>query len=200
MNVLTFDVETTHVEKRGGGHTPLPYFGNRLVSIGYKWLISGVDYDCYYHSTEPPTHNATHRFQLALNYADVLVGHNIKFDLTWIRECGFTYEGHIYDTMVAEYLLARARRWPLGLAALAKKYNVTQKETDLVEPYLKEGKTFYDIPWEIIEEYGRADVLATEEIALKQLDAYGVTFEELYNEPSADTKAVVGDDQRIVTN
>jgi len=200
MNILTFDVETTHVEKRGGGHTPLPYFGNRLVSIGYKWLQSRVAYDCYYHSTEPPTPAATEGFQLALNYADVLVGHNIKFDLTWIRECGFTYEGHIYDTMVAEYLLARARRWPLGLAALAKKYNVTQKETDLVEPYLKEGRTFYDIPWEIIEEYGRADVLATEEIALKQLDAYGVTFEELYNEPSTDTKVVVGDDQRIVTN
>ena len=34
----------------------------------------------------------------------------------------------------------------------------------------------------------------------KQLDAYGVTFEELYNEPSTDTQAVVGDDQRIVTN
>ena len=69
-----------------------------------------------------------------------------------------------------------------------------------MEPSLKEGKTFYDIPWEIIEEYGRADVLATEEIALKQLDAYGVTFEELYIEPSANTKAVVGDDQRAVTN
>ena len=196
MNVLTFDVETTHVEKRGGGHTPLPFFGNRLVSIGYKWLVSSVDYDCYYHSTQPPTSNAFTKFQTALNHANVLIGHNIKFDLTWIKECGFTYEGHIYDTMVAEYILARARRWPLGLASLAKKYNVTQKETDLVAPYLKEGKTFYDIPWEIIQEYGIADVKATEEIALKQLDAYGVTFEELYNEPSADTKAVAGDDQR----
>ena len=49
MNVLTFDVETTHMEKSGGGYTPLPYFGNRLVSIGYKWLVSSVDYDCYYH-------------------------------------------------------------------------------------------------------------------------------------------------------
>ena len=196
MNVLTFDVETTHVEKRGGGHTPLPFFGNRLVSIGYKWLVSSVDYDCYYHSTQPPTSNAFTKFQAALNHADVLVGHNIKFDLTWIRECGFGYKGDIYDTMVAEYILARARRWPLGLASLAKKYNVTQKETDLVAPYLKEGKTFYDIPGEIIQEYGIADVKATEEIALKQLNAFGVTFEELYNEPSADTKAVAGDDQR----
>ena len=40
VNVLTFDVETTHTEKRGGGYSPLPYFGNRLVSIGYKWLQS----------------------------------------------------------------------------------------------------------------------------------------------------------------
>ena len=194
MNILTFDVETTHVEKRGGGTRPCHTLATGWYQSDTSGYKAGWHYDCYYHSTEPPTQAATEGFQLALNYADVLVGHNIKFDLTWIRECGFIYEGHVYDTMVAEYLLARARRWPLGLAALAKKYNVTQKETDLVEPYLKEGKTFYDIPWEIIEEYGRADVLATEEIALKQLDAYGVTFEEIYNEPSTDTQAVVGDD------
>jgi len=163
-------------------------------------LVSGVDYDCYYHSTQPPSPAAFDNFQRALNFADVLIGHNIKFDLTWIRECGFTYEGHIYDTMVAEYILAKARRWPLGLAALAEKYDVTRKEKDLVEPYLKEGKTFYDIPWEIIEEYGRADVLATEEIALKQLDAFGVTFEEMFDEPRADTETVTGDDQHALAD
>ena len=181
MNVLTFDVETTHVEKPSGGYTPLPYFGNRLVSIGYKWLVSSVDYDCYYHSTQPPTSNAFTKFQAALKYADVLVGQNIKFDLQWIRECGFTYDGDIYDTMVAEYILSKARRWPLGLAALARKYGVTQKETDLIAPYLTAGKTFYDIPWEIVREYGIADVKATEEITLKQLDDFGVTFEELFD-------------------
>ena len=181
MNVLTFDVETTHTEKRGGGYSPLPYFGNRLVSIGYKWLVSGVDYDCYYHSTEPPKTGAFDSFQRALKFADVLVGQNIKFDLQWIRECGFVYDGDVYDTMVAEYVLSKARRWPLGLAALARKYGVTQKETDLVAPYIENGKTFYDIPWEIVREYGIADVKATEEIALKQLDAFGVTFEELFD-------------------
>ena len=51
---------------------------------------------------------------------------NIKFDLNWIRECGFDYDGHVYDTMVAEYLLARARKWPLSLDALAKRYEVTE--------------------------------------------------------------------------
>ena len=190
MNVLTFDVETTHTEKPGGGHTPLPYFGNYLVSIGYKWLNSAVDYDCYYHSTEPKTLAAAGLFQKALDHADLVVGHNIKFDLTWIRECGFVYDGAIYDTMVAEYILAKAQRWPLGLAALAEKYGVTQKEKDLVTPYLESGKTFYDIPWEIVREYGIADVKATEEIAIEQLKAFGTTFEEIISEPSSYSKAV----------
>ena len=83
--------------------------------------------------------------------------------------------------MVAEYILSKSRRWPLGLASLADKYGVTKKEKDLVTQYLKEGKTFYDIPWEVVEEYGRADIVATEEVALKQLSAFGTTFEDLFD-------------------
>ena len=181
MNVLTFDVETTHVEKENGSTTALPYFGNRLVSIGYKWLWSDVHYQCYYHSEREPDTNAFETFQRELDHADIVVGQNIKFDLSGIRDCGFRYTGEIYDTMVAEYVLSKARRWPLGLAALAKKYNTVQKEKDLVEPFMADGKTFFEIPWEIIKEYGTSDVVATEQIALKQLEAFGTTFEELYN-------------------
>ena len=43
------------------------------------------------------------------------------------------------------------------------------------------GKTFFEIPWEIVKEYGVADVVATEQIALKQLEAFGTTFEKVYN-------------------
>ena len=189
MNALVFDVETTHIEKKGGGYTPLPYFGNRLVSIGWKWLTSRVAYDCYYHSTQPPTQAAAEGFQLALNHADLVIGHNIKFDLQWIRACGFTYEGDIYDTMVAEYILSRSRRWPLGLAALTEKYDVTRKEKDMVAPYLEAGATFYDIPWEIVKEYGEADVESTEQVALGQLAEFGTTFEELFDEKHFDTYA-----------
>ena len=183
MNVLTLDVETTHKERANGRTTPLPYFGNSLVSIGYKWLDEEqVFYDCYYHSTEPPTDSAAHDMQTALNHADVIIGQNFKFDLNWLRECGFTYEGHIYDPMVSEYILARSQRWPLGLASLAEKYSDGQKQKDVITPYLKEGKTFYDIPWDVIKEYGIADVLSTEQVALAQLEAFGTTFEELFNE------------------
>ena len=62
------------------------------------------------------------------------------------------------------------------------------KEVDLIEPYLKAKKTFYDIPAEIVEEYGKADVVATEQVALKQLEAFGLTFEDLYER---DTETVI---------
>ena len=190
LKVLTFDVETTHVEKPGGGTTPLPYFGNYLVSIGYKWLNSAVDYDCYYHSTQPADDGAFFRFQSALHHADIVIGHNLKFDINWIRECGFVYDGALYDTMVAEYILAKSQSWPLNLASVAGKYGGTQKEKDLVADYLKNGYTFYDIPWEIVREYGIADVMATEEIAIEQLKVFDTTFEEIISEPSSDTEAV----------
>jgi len=183
MNILTLDVETTHKQKAAGGTTALPYFNNRLVSVGWKWLLNEeVNYKFFYHKDSKYNYdsNSAKIIQDDLDKADVLVGQNIKFDLTWLRACGFKYEGEIYDTMVAEYLKAKARRWSLSLDALAKKYNVTQKETDLVSPYLKEGKTFYDIPLEIVEEYGKADVIATEQVAVKQLEAFGLTFGDLY--------------------
>ena len=191
-NILTFDVETTHKEKSNGSTTPLPYFGNMLVAIGYKWLDDeDVSYDCYYHSTEEPTPDAFDRFQSELDRADIVVGHNIKFDLSWIRESNFKYEGKVYDTMVSEYILSKARRWALSLASVAEKYGGVQKEKDLITPYFKEGKTFYDIPWDTIVEYGIADVLATEQVAIEQLKAFGSSFEEIYNEPDTHTTLVV---------
>lgn len=192
LNVLTLDVETTHKTKGSGGTTALPYFNNRLVSIGYKWLGQDkVDYDFIYHS-DPRASVEDDWFtnmQATLDKTDVLVGQNLKFDLTWVRACGFKYDGHVYDTMVAEYILAKAKRWSLSLDSLAKRYGVTQKEKDLVAPYLKDGKTFYDIPYDIVKEYGIADVIATEEVALKQLEAFGTTFGELFNDISTNTKA-----------
>ena len=192
LNVLTLDVETTHKTKGSGGTTALPYFNNRLVSIGYKWLGEDeVGYDFVYHSDERASvkDDWFANMQAILDKTDVLVGQNLKFDLTWVRACGFKYDGHVYDTMVAEYILAKARRWSLSLDSLAKRYGVTQKEKDLVAPYLKDGKTFYDIPYDIVKEYGIADVIATEEVAVKQLEAFGTTFGELFNDTYTDTKA-----------
>jgi DNA polymerase I-like protein with 3'-5' exonuclease and polymerase domains len=189
IKVLTFDVETTHTTKDSGSTTPMPYFENMLVSIGYKWLGLPTNYLCMYHNDREPSTDGHRIFQDQLNIADVVVGQNIKFDLQWLKACGYTYNGQVYDTMVAEYILSKARRWPLSLDAMSKKYGGVQKEKDLVKPYLDSGHTFYDIPYDIVEEYGKADVEATEHVALQQLSAFGTSFEELFNARKADTYA-----------
>ena len=179
MIYMTLDVETTHKEKINGRYTPLPYFGNKLVSVGYKYMDSFTSYLFFNHSTRKPDFKGDEILQDALNNVDVLIGHNIKFDITWLRDCGFVYNNHLYDTMVAEYILASSRRWSLGLESVAERYGALKKKS-LVDGFLKDGKTFYDIPYDIIEEYGRSDVEATEQVALKQLEAFGTTFEELF--------------------
>ena len=191
MIYMTLDVETPHKEKINGGHTPLPYFGNKLVSVGYKYMDSFTSYLCFNHSVRKPDFKGNEILQDALRNVDVLIGHNIKFDITWLRDCGFVYDNHLYDTMVAEYVLASSRRWSLGLQAVAERYGAIKKKS-LVDGYLKDGKTFYDIPYDIIEAYGIADGEATEQVALKQLEAFGTTFEELFGdeESIADTAFV----------
>ena len=182
MNIVTLDVETTTSHKQNGAWTPSPFFENRLVSLGYKNVMSiGVEYLCFYHNEQRAHLHGWDEVQRVLDDTDMLVGHNIKFDLMWLRECGWRYDGPLYDTMVAEYLLSGSRRWPLSLAALAEKYEVGSKKTDLVQPYLDEGVTFDKIPYDIVEKYGKEDVLVTERVALKQTEAFGTTLEILCN-------------------
>ena len=182
MNIVTLDVETTTSHKQNGAWTPSPFFENRLVSLGYKNVMSiGVEYLCFYHNEQRAHLNGWDEVQRVLDDTDMLVGHNIKFDLMWLREWGWRYDGPLYDTMVAEYLLSGSRRWPLSLAALAEKYEVGSKKTDLVQPYLDEGVTFDKIPYDIVEKYGKEDVLVTERVALKQTEAFGTTLEILCN-------------------
>ena len=151
MNIVTLDVETTTSHKQNGAWTPSPFFENRLVRLGYKNVMSiGVEDVCFYHNEQRAHLNGWDEVQRVLDDTDMLVGHNIKFDLMWLRECGWRYDGPLYDTMVAEYLLSGSRRWPLSLAALAEKYEVGSKKTDLVQPYLDEGVTFDKIPYDIV--------------------------------------------------
>jgi DNA polymerase I-like protein with 3'-5' exonuclease and polymerase domains len=180
MRVMTFDIECTHTVKPNGSTTASPYFGNRLVAIGYRFLGEPTQYLCCYSEHRAPTEGWAETFQRDLDRADVLVAHNAKFDLNWIRACGFMHRAKVYDTMVAEYVLARAQKNPLSLEKLAEKYSNVSKKADLTKPYLRDGYTFAQIPWDIVEEYGRADVEATEQVALAQLEIYETTFEELF--------------------
>lgn len=110
--------------------------------------------------------------QRALDRTTLLIAHNIKFDLQWLRECGFRYDGKIYDTMAGEYLLARGVKISLNLEESCIRRNCALKRKDLIDDYWKQGIGFYNIPKEVVEEYGRADVNSCGDLYLSQCDLY----------------------------
>ena len=74
--------------------------------------------------------------------------------MVWLLESGFKYEGRLYDTMIAEYVLLRGMRKALSLKEICKRRSIAQK-SDAVDDYMKQKISFENIPIDIIEEYGR---------------------------------------------
>jgi DNA polymerase I-like protein with 3'-5' exonuclease and polymerase domains len=172
MIVTTIDIETTFDKKRNVVSSP--FFEDQLVYIGW-FSFSTEDYateisGCFFHHNEREPHeNAFHIVQDTLEATDILVGHNIKFDLTWMRECNFKYEGNLFDTMVAEYLLCRGEKQSLSLAECCARRSLDSKRTDLIQEHLDKGLSYEDVPWQLVKEYCDADVQITKQLADKQI-------------------------------
>ena len=180
--ITVLDVENSTTPKDNGKIDMTPYHpNNKLVSVGWCNIIDGTikheRYVFFYHNELSPTDRqeiGSNRLALqrALDETTLLVGHNIKHDLAWLWESGFKYDGDVYDTKIAEFILARGRKWLTHLSAVAEKYKCQHKKSDLVDDYLKKGIGFEEIPKSIVEEYGRGDVRTTAEIYLCQIDIY----------------------------
>lgn len=176
MRITIVDVETTF-KVINGKTTPSPYLAeNRLISLGYDSFEDESDYldvayNFYFHpqnvmrQTELQGVKYTQR---VLNETQLLVGHNLKFDLAWLHETGFHYRGKLWDTMIADYVLARGMKLPLSLHECCVRHGITGKRKDITEEYLDKGISFENIPIDQLEEYGRQDVQADKELFLKQ--------------------------------
>ncbi|CAD2219677.1 mitochondrial DNA polymerase I protein D [Angomonas deanei] len=109
---------------------------------------------------------------------NVLVGHNIKFDLLQIwRDAELrkflARGGKIWDTMYAEYLLTghEVRLGNgAGLEDVAKSYGGQTPKLDAVKKAWAEGKETYEIPYSILTEYLHGDLENTELIFRKHLE------------------------------
>ena len=167
--ITVLDVETTFKVLADKKTDADPHTGNMLVSVGYD-CEGEKNYLCFYHDSRPPTDNAKDTLQTVLDKTTLLVGHNIKFDLKWLRACGFVYTGRVHDTMICEYLINGGSKVPLSLKKCCERYALSPKKTDLTEKYLQDKISFEKIPWPIVHEYGEADVKVTKELYEAQLD------------------------------
>jgi DNA polymerase I-like protein with 3'-5' exonuclease and polymerase domains len=171
LRITVLDNETTYQLTADKKKDPSPFNpDNKLVSVGYKHINKEIvkdGYLCFFHNNKAPTKGAREELQSVLDHTDLLVGHNLKFDLEWLLECGFKYDGEVWDTMLCEYVLSRGRKWGMGLDDSCARYGLQQK-LDAIQEYMDRNISFENIPWEIVEEYGTNDVAITYALYLKQ--------------------------------
>lgn len=165
MNALILDVENTITNRDGKKHLDPFEPTNTLVMIGCKWVDDGEPYIATFdHAEVPATPDGWLGVQSLLDETDVLVGHNLAHDLPWLWESGFKYEGKIFDTMLAEYVLQRGNKVPLNLSAVAERYKCEVQKQDTLDQYFKMGISTRDIPHAELSDYLQHDLGATEGI------------------------------------
>lgn len=157
------------------------YLGNEFLPIRYFDRSVALRYDDQEvtKSTFLVEKSTPHSlFFPNLNDYDVLVGHNIKFDLLHLWKDAelkrfLKRGGRIWDTMYAEYLLTGQEvrlGHGAGLEAVAKSYGGQTPKLDAVKQAWESGKETYQIPYSILAEYLRGDLENTELIFRRHME------------------------------
>ena len=157
---LVLDVENTVTKRNDKLHLDPFESTNKLVMVGCideqgNTMIMSDEYDNW---------NA---LQPILDKTTCMIGHNIVHDLLWLWECGFKYDGNVFDTMLGEYILQCGQKEPLSLEACAERYELNTKKQDTMKEYLKKGIGVDEIPHDELVSYLKSDLRATEELATK---------------------------------
>ena len=158
---MVLDVENTTVTRNGTLYLDPFEEENSLVMVGILPENEDQQVFVFDHADLPSTENGREKLQSYLDKTTLLIGHNISHDLIWLWETGFIYEGSVYDTMIAEYILLRGQKAGLSLGVCADRYDLETKKDDTLKNYLKQGVSVRDIPGEELREYLIADLRAT---------------------------------------
>lgn len=139
MSIIVFDLETTISSEYHGPDAKDPI-------NDFHTLIWGVSEEnvVVEHKVEGFKREPSRMFISALTGSDILVGHNLSFDLPYIWDNHFTqqwlkYGGQIWDTQLAEYLMSGQRHSFPSLAELQLIYLGEKVKEDRISKLYRKG-------------------------------------------------------------
>jgi DNA polymerase I-like protein with 3'-5' exonuclease and polymerase domains len=185
---LVLDVENTTNKRREKLHLDPYEEGNFLVQVGMQNADNDKELHIVTldHVEKKDTSGAGRKLvQQVLDMTTLLIMHNAQHDLMWLWECGFKYDGAIYDTMLAEYILLRGQKEPLSLEACAERRNLNAQKDDTLKRYFKEGYNTNEIPLSELSFYLRCDLDTTRELFH--------SIEADYSEPESESLHTIRD-------
>ena len=166
---LVLDVENTTI-KRDGKMLLDPFEpGLELVQVGTQNVDNTDETNIFtlnHKEKQDVGGIQAKKIQLLLDNTTQLIMHNAQHDLMWLWESGFKYDGEIYDTMLAEYLLLRGQKEPLSMDACAERRQLEFQKDDTLKKYFKEGYNTNEIPLAELSFYLRRDLDVTRELFL----------------------------------
>lgn len=166
MKYLVLDLETGIKEYLGRKGS---FLVNDIVAIGLKAQGIKEPVAIYVKDDQLLVENCLNLYDY-----DIMVGHNIKYDLLYLwKYPAFQYwlskGGKIWDTQLAEYMLTGHQHKFAALRDIAvNKYGCKEREK-LMEKYWDQGIDTKDIDKELVLEDVTNDVLDTEQIMLQQV-------------------------------
>jgi len=151
---------------------------NFLVNVGVRDVDDGDEtqtFDLQHKEYVDQSGIEARRIQKILDHTTMLIMHNAQHDLAWLWECGFKYDGPIWDTMLAESILLRgnnleitpngvAKKISMSLGNTAIRRNLEFQKDDTLKKYFKDGYNTDEIPLSELTFYLEADCNTTAEL------------------------------------
>ena len=164
---LVLDVENTTTKRNGRLHMDPFEPGNTLTQVGTQNIDNVNETNIFTLDHVEKKDNSglqAKQIQLILDQTTLLIMHNAQHDLMWLWECGFTYDGDIYDTMLAEYILLRGKKDVLSMDGCAQRRELDFQKDDTLKEYFKKGYNTNEIPLKELSFYLRRDLDVTREL------------------------------------
>lgn len=123
------------------------------------------------------------RINEILSSAKLLIGFNLKFDLSWARrEFGFVpaFGTRIHDCQYAEFLFS-SQTWKFpDLRTACEKYGLGEKYDYIAANYWDKGIDTCDIPEQELEEYCIQDVEITHQLYVQQMKLFETSYPHMF--------------------
>lgn len=139
LKAIVFDLETTISEGPHGPAAKDP--ANDFHTLIYGQEIGDIQVE---HRDSGFKREPSDRFLMTLHSSDVLVGHNLSFDLPYIWhhkhvQAWLVNGGKIWDTQLAEYLMSGQRHTFASLGELQRIYLGRKLKADRISKLYKKG-------------------------------------------------------------
>lgn len=126
-----------------------------ICSVGIEREDGTTKTWLFNHVSEPTCNfkEAVEEISEVVRNSSVLVAHNAKFDLCWLKHIGVPVDVQVWCTQIGDYILyGQNKNVALSLDACCKRRDIPGKK-DLMSEFWAEGFETNEIPWDIHQEY-----------------------------------------------